>query len=150
METINVLLVLRLDLVLDQYKACSCNKWHIKMPQETNCILSLGLSKMTENVIFREFYYKVLHFQCTQFCSIMYKDHPDVYCFFIESVYCIALNYDRSCINSWSHLVGWGIQHHNKNKCRVMNKCQISNKRLVQSLLTIPGSVINDELKNIL
>ena len=38
-----------------------------------------------------------------------------------------------------------GIQHHNKNKC------QVSNKRLVQSLfLTIPGGVINDEVKNVL
>ena len=44
-----------------------------------------------------------------------------------------------------------GIQHHNKNKCRVSNKCQVSNKRLVQSLfLTIPGGVINDEVKNVL
>ena len=36
--------------------------------------------KMTKNVGFGT----VLHFQCTQFCSLICKDHPDVYYFFIE------------------------------------------------------------------
>ena len=56
----------------------------IKMPHETNCFLSLAVNKMTENAISRVFI-KVLHFQCTQFCSIMYKDHLDVYRLFIKS-----------------------------------------------------------------
>ena len=57
----------------------------------------------------------------------------------------IASNYGRSRINAWSYLVTGGIQHHNKNKC------QVSNKHLVQSLfLTIPGGVINNEVENVL
>ena len=77
-----------LDLVLDQHKACSCNKWPIKIP---NCFLSLAVNKMTENAILKRLI-KVLHFQNTQFCGIMYKDHPDVYYFFIEGVQQKLLN----------------------------------------------------------
>ena len=38
-----------------------------------------------KNAVFQGFI-KVLHFHCTQFCTMMYKVHPDVYHFFIEGL----------------------------------------------------------------
>ena len=46
---------------------------------ETNCFPNLAVSKITKNSI----YMNILHLHSTQFCIILYKDHPDVYRFFI-------------------------------------------------------------------
>ena len=60
--------------------------WLNKMLHEMDCFLSLAVNKMIEMLFSRGYVKKVLHFQCIQIHSIMYKDHPDVYCFFIKSV----------------------------------------------------------------
>ena len=55
------------------------------MPHETNCFLSLAVNKMTENArVLLKFCISNAH---SYVHSIMYKDHPDVYDFFIEGVY---------------------------------------------------------------
>jgi len=56
------------------YKAYSWNMMAYKSPYGTNCFPNLAISL---KLLFFKERIKVLDFQLTQFCSIMYKDHPD-------------------------------------------------------------------------